>query len=328
MLKNNSEIPYAKESRLHLYQIDDDIIRYNDPVYRPLTVGINGIENSMEEKLNPLASCSRNRQKNPTGWLKNLLVGVMGTGVLATAGYCCYTLGKASSTWQPSEKAASLYPENSLTLGDDFGSIASAMQINTQQAIIESTRTPGVSRSPYSYYENQRNTESITSEPYTSGGVATTNKSENERAIHSGTIINDNNYPLDSMLKMELANFCLSSVHGFVIKSNKAKPEYKCELLSAVIEKIYYYKDMDSNLRLLNSEREQLAIEEKNNEILTRRKLTTLYLAAETIISGADTSHFYINAMKDDKNYTSEELIKREGKIMNYFSIHQPAGTC
>jgi len=328
MLKNHSEIPYTKECRLNLYQIDDDIIRYNDPVYRPLTVGINGVENSMEEKLNQLASCSRNIQKSSTGWLKSLLIGVLGAGTLATAGYCCYVLGRASSMWQPSERAAPLYPENALALADDFGSIASAMQINDQQAVTDFTRTPGVSRSPYSYYENRSNAESITSEPSVSGEVATTNSTGNDRAIHSGTVIDGNNYPLDSMFKMELANFCLSSVHDLVIKSNKEKPEYKCELLSEVIDKIFYYKDMDSNLRLINSGRELLAVEEKNNEILTRRKLTTLYFAAETIISGKDTSHFYINAMKDDKDYPSEELIKREESIMNYFSVHQPVGDC
>ncbi|MCS3434591.1 hypothetical protein [Klebsiella sp. BIGb0407] len=310
MLKNTSEVPYAKECRLHLYQIDDDVIRY-DPVYRPLTVGINGVENSMEEKNNQSDSFSRNIQKNSTGWLKRLLIGTMGTGVLAAAGYCCYALGRGSSIWRPSESAALVYPENSLTLADDSGNIALTMQINDQQVAADFARPPGLSRSPYSYYESQRNTESITSEP----GV-------------SEAVINDNNYPLDNMFKIELANFCLSSIHGLVIKSNKAKPEYKCELLSEVVEKIYYYKDMYSNLRLINAGREQLAVEEKNNEILTRRKLTTLYLAAETIISGKDTSHFYINAMKDDKNYPSEELITREEKIMNYFSVHQPVGEC
>lgn len=235
-------------------------------------------------------------------------------------------VGRAISTWQLPEKNA-LYPENSLALADNLGSIASVVQINNPHVATEFSRTPGVSRSPYSYYENKKNRTSTTSEPSVSVAVAKANRSEKSRIIHSETVIN-NNYPLDNIFKMELARFCLSSIQGLVIKSNKATPEYKCELLGKVIEKIYYYKDMDSNLRLINSGREQLSVEEENTAIMIRRKLTTLYLAAETIISGKDTLHFYINAMRDDKKYTSRELKTREEKIMNYFSVHQPVSEC
>lgn len=320
MLENNSGIPYPKEFRLNLYEIDSDITRYNDPV----TVGINGVENSTEEKLN---HCPRNTQKNSTGCLKSLLIGVMGTCVLASAGYCCYVLGRASGMWQLSEKTA-IYPEGSLALADNFGNIALAMQMNNQHVVADFARTPGVSRSPYSYYENKKNTASITSEASVSGEVAITNRSEKNRIVHSETVITDNYYPLDSIFKRELANFCLSSLHSIVIKSNKAKPEYKCELLNKVIEKIYYYKNIDSDLRLINSRRDQLSVEEENTEIMIRRKLTTLYLAAETIISGKDVLNFYIHAMRDDKKYTLGELKAREEKIMNYFSEHQHVGEC
>lgn len=61
---------------------------------------------------------------------------------------------------------------------------------------------------------------------------------------------------------------------------------------------------------------------------MARRKVTTLYLAAETIINGESAGFFYDNAMRDNKNYTPEELMQREKNIMNYFPEHDALGEC
>lgn len=323
MLKNHLEMPYARDCRLHLYQIDDDIIPYNDPVYRPLTVGINGVTNSTEERINQALSFPHDGQKKSTGWLRCLLTGVavlMGTGMLAAGGYFCYMAGRVGSTGN------AIFPYSARSL--DIAASPSVMQLNGQQIADDTTHIPIASRSPYSYYEDKNNTASISSDPALSENLLTTRGPEIRQQVRSGTIVKDNYYPLNSVYKKELAGFCLSNADSIVIKSYKAEPKYKCELLSEVIDKIFHYKEMYSGLRDMNSERKELTPEEKNNEDLMRRKLTILYLAAETIISGKETFHFYINAMRDDKIYPPEELIKREENIMSYFSAHHLMNEC
>ena len=61
---------------------------------------------------------------------------------------------------------------------------------------------------------------------------------------------------------------------------------------------------------------------------MARRKLTTAYLAAECIIERKELGFFYITAMADNKNYSAEELIEREERIMNYFPTHYAIGEC
>lgn len=322
MLKNHSDITATRDCRPHRYQIDDDINQYNDPVYRSLTVGINGVTNTTEEKINHDLPFPHNKQKKSIYSLK-YLVGGIATMIAIGSGYFCYMLVRAGSTGSTGSAIFS-YPARAQTITES----PSVVQVNGQQIADDSTRIPAASRSPYSYYEKKNNTASISSEPAISEELLTTHRPENRQRVHPETITVDNYYPLDNKYKKELSRFCLSSVHGIVIKSHKAEPKYKCELLSEVIDNISYYKEMYSGLREINAERKQLTLEEKNNEDLMRRKLTTLYLAAETIISGKETLYFHINAMRDDKNYPPEELIKREENIMSYFSAHHQMNEC
>ena len=206
MLKNHSEIPYKKEFQLHLYQIDDEVTQHNDPVYRSLTVGINGVDNSTEERINQPASCSYNGQKKSSGWLKRMLIGgavLMGTGALAVGGYYCYLLGRAGA-WGTSERSLLPHPENLMTLASHSVNSTSLIPVNDTQEADYFSHNPETSRSPYSYYE--KNTAFITSDPDISKEPLTTNRAENLRNIHLETPINDNYYPLDSRLKIELAN--------------------------------------------------------------------------------------------------------------------------
>lgn len=367
MLKNNPEISSQQGHLFNLYQIDDEITQYNSSEKLPLTVGINGVSNTTEKKIDKTVSFSLDKQKAPsakTGWLKNLLIGgsvLMGIGTLAAGG--AYMAGRAAASGR-AERAVLPHPANSLTITGTFVPSSPAMQINEKQATEDAALIPEALRSPYSYYENiygdavMRNkipqsapitvarapvemtagnsasaymtekTVSINPVLEMPENILTTHRPENGQSVYSDNTIKGNYYPLNSRFKKDLASFIISSVHNIVIKSYKADPKYKCELLSQIVDKISYYKDMDSILREINFGREDLTVEEQDAAILIRRKLTALYLAAETIINGNDTLHFYINAMKDYKNYTSEELIKREEYIMNYFSAHQSTGEC
>lgn len=159
MLKINSETLSNREYQLHINQIDDEIISCNDPVYRTLTVGINRVDNSTEEKINQSAYYSYDGEKNSSGWLKRMLIGISvltGTGLLAVGGYYCYLLGRANSSGT-SEGGLLSYPEPPLSLADDI-------IVNNPSVILEPdlqeaeyfTDNPESSRSPYSYYEKYR----------------------------------------------------------------------------------------------------------------------------------------------------------------------------
>jgi len=147
---------------------------------------------------------------------------------------------------------------------------------------------------------------------------------------YSDNLTKKNDYPLGEQFHRDLSVFCLSGIHSTVIKSYRSTPEKKCKLLVDIIVKINLYKDMDYLLRDINFRRKPLTPVDSTEEILSRRKVTMLYLAAETIINGKDIDilHFYNNAMQDYKTYSSEELIARESKIMNYYSEHHALGEC
>lgn len=302
MLEKHSEVFYKRECPLHLDQIDDEIIQNHDLTHSPLTVGINGVENSTEEVIKQSAIFSSNRKRNSSGWLKRLLVGVsilIGAGALATGGYYCYTL-RGAITRQLSESPVLSSPENGQPVVDDSVSSSSAIRIYNQQVVANSTRIGGKAHSPYSYYENDKNVTSIISD----------------------------DYPLDNKLKKQLQLFCFSLVKDNFISPESGKIKSECAMLKKIVEKIYYFKNLDLDLRHINSNRELLSVDERYDEIFIRRKLTTLYLAAETIISGKGISRFYIDALKDNKNYTLEELSKREETIINYFSALKPTDAC
>lgn len=345
MLENTSALSYREGYRINLYEIDDGATEYNNSSKSPLTVGINGVINTSEERINRIESFLLEEQNDypaKTSWLKNLLVGsivLIGTGALAAGCYCFYIAGRASSDGR-SEK--SVLPElaSTSTIADDFVRSLPDTRVNDWQVITDSSH-PEALRSPYSYYEDLYESTMVGNEvrqlppiAVTESSVSahmteeTTARQENEPSTNNRTIAKDTYYPLDSRFKKDLASFCLSGIYDDVIESYRADPKYRFDLLSGIVDKIHYYREMDTVLKEVNSGREDLSIEEKNNQILIRRKLTTLYLAAETIINKKDTLQFYIHAMKDDKNYTSEELSKRDRDIMNYFSAHQLTGEC
>jgi hypothetical protein len=307
MLENASVISCREGYRINLYEIDDGGTEYNHWSKSPLTAGC----------------------------------------------YYFYVAGRAGSEGR-SEKSVLPKLANTSTIADDFVRSLSDNRANDRLVVTGSTRISEALRSPYSYYEDLYGNTVVRNEvrqlpPVTESSVSaymtekttsiifnskisekflTSSRQENEPSIDNKTIIKDTYYPLDSKFKKYLASFCLSGLYDDVIKSYRVDPKYRFELLSGIIDKIHYYREIDTVLRDVNSGRKNLSIEEKTNEIWIRRKLITLYLAAETIINKKDTLQFYIHAMKDDKNYTSDELNKRDRDIMNYFSAHRLVGEC
>ena len=333
MLQNTSGSSYQKGYILNLYQADEDITGYNNSETLPLTVRINTVTNTIEDEVNNRYPFSSDEQKKPSakaGWLKRLLTGVAvltSTGALAAGGYYCYT-ASAGAMGYP-ERAIPRHLGNSIALAQN----SSALQMSDQQRMENSTHITETSPSPYSYYERFYGDAPVEKTLPASASITTSSPEESDgllvtKQYGDGPGIDNNLIILDKPRYYELANFCLSGVHEIVIKSYKAQQKYKCELLSKIVEKIFFYKNMDSVLREVNSRVGSITVEERSDEIMTRRKLSILYLAAETIINGNNTMKFYDNAMADNKNYTLDEFMRREEKIMNYFSVHNPTHKC
>lgn len=350
----------TQEYLLHsLYQIDNEIITSHNPKTISLTAGINSVTNTTEKNINHKVYRSSDEEGAitiQTGWLKRLCIGVAilaGTGALAGGCYYGFIAGRLNSSGR-SEQTTPPQPVeiSAITVAFPQGTneYMSSTQANALEAVT-STLTPERSISPYSYYEDiYRNTVARTN-VLKMIPVTTTEKldvvagaelssddtiivskinytHENERHIYYDTVPKDIYYPLGRQLYNQLTAFCNSDIQTIVFDSYNADLSTRCKLLGRIADKIDEYKFDDSTLREAYSWRETLSAEEHAEEIMARRKLTTLYLAAEYIIDRRDAGEFYRDAMADYKNYTLAELIQREHIIMNYFPVHDAMGEC
>lgn len=355
IMHNISAVSSQNHSLHSIYQIDHAVISNNDPEVFPLTAEISSITNTTEKNIGYRTSLSQNEEGAvaiQTGWLKRLCIGVTvlaGTGALAAGCYYGFIAGRPSSSDRAEQATPPQAAEISVIAVDSPQGTherISSMQINALD-----TLTPEASVSPYSYYEGiygnavtrdkilktipvmitDRSdvvTEARFSTDRTTIASAINYIHENERHIYYDTVPKDIYYPLGRKLHNELATFCNSDIQTIVLESYDADPSTKCKLLGRIADKIDEYKFEDTTLREAYSFRETLTADEHAEEIMARRKLTTLYLAAECIIDRKDAGEFYQNAMADYKNYTLAELIQREDKIMNYFPVHDAMGEC
>jgi len=153
-------------------------------------------------------------------------------------------------------------------------------------------------------------------------------KHEQGRSIYYQSIKKEGNYPLGTKFFNKLTGFCFADARLLIEQAYTASPKVRCELLASMIDKIEIIKEGESQLREINAYKETLSAEEYDEEILMRRKLTTLYLAAETIIDEKDFFTFYQKATSDYKEYSTQELMQREEKILDYFPVHDAMGEC
>ena len=335
MLPGNSDIPHHQSYLRSSYQIDDVVIPHSTPDTVPLHTIINTVINSPEKKVDNttfFSSDSKEDISNKSSLLKKLLLGatiLAGTGLLATGGLFCYMAGRSSNTALLNSAHLS---DSVMFTNIDKGLLSGIASHPTHYA--EPVVDTGVSRSPYSYYEEREKlrNRSMPQTSVTTLGPVSDNPSENSRATHLHDTMRDIYYntlpvdmyrPLGRQLHISLSNYCKSKIYPLVHKASQASTEDKCNYLSKVVEGIFYYKNIDLVLRDVNSHKDILSPTEHADEIIIRRMLTTGYLAAEYIIDNKDVSGFYNDAMSDHKIYSSEDLVNREENIMNYLSAHK-----
>ena len=127
------------------------------------------------------------------------------------------------------------------------------------------------------------------------------------------------NYPLGTKFFNELLAFCLAETKYDIEQAYRGTPELRCKLLDDINNKIEVIKENEALFRRVNAEKETLSVKEYGEKIMLRRKLATLYLAAEAIINKKDFDVFFREVNRDYKRYSTKELKQREEKIMNYF---------
>lgn len=330
MLPGISDISSQRGYLQNSYKIDDVVIDHLGAETVPLHTTINAITNSTEQKIDHISLFSPEKKEEisaGTGLLKKLLLGatiLTGTGLLVAGGMMCYIAGRSSH--------AAPLDDTHISNMVMFPSVDHRLmsEVTTRSVTVKAE----TSRSPYSYYEKIVKTQDKTKPldqvtmpglptvPSVTEKIETTYIHDGMRNIYYDTLPVDMYRPLGKQLYTSLAEYCNSDIQTLVYKGSQASLDEKCKILSKIVEQIDYFKDMDSLLREVNSRRDILSPTEHADEIITRRKLTTAYLAAEYVIDGKDVGVFYNNAMKDHKVYSSEELSNREKRIMDYFPAH------
>ena len=336
----------------HSDQINNVTTQYNDPEIIPLHTKINTVTNSANKSIDNAVFFSPDKNEDisaKSGLLKKLLVGasiLTGMGLLAAGSFGCYIAVRKGNA-SPADKSLLSHVIKTPVTEQGIPSGINTLHDYSSEVVTKAE----ASLSPYSYYEgiyanklrdkvpatattkpapvvtenarlNQLEQPIMSANTSTSEKTEASYRHENMRNIYYDTLPVDMYRPLGRGLYNELAKYCNSKIHTLVYHASLASPEKRCEILGEVVDEIDYYKNMDSLLRKANAHKDILSASEHADEIITRRKLTTAYLAGEYIIAGKNISAFYVDALADNKVYSAEELVKREEKIMNYFPTH------
>ena len=146
---------------------------------------------------------------------------------------------------------------------------------------------------------------------------------EGQRNIYYDTVARNIYFPLGAEIYKKLDKFCQSGIKNIVSSAFNSDLNTRYNLLHNIIDKIDEYKMHQAALRDKNINMKNLSLEEHAEEIITKRKLIILYLAAESIINQSSDSYFHMIAMGNIKNYSMQDLMAKEKDILRYVSKHE-----
>jgi len=358
MLHNASEKIFYENYYANMVRVDEEITQYDYPESFPINKIITRVTTTTEKRAARTVCCVET-ETGTTGLsskrnlLKCLLIGgaiLTGVGGLAAGGYLYYVAGRQSASGRPENM---LPPPSSeppipadifLREVDTNSSTASSHGL---RSVVNSTLTPETLPSPYTYYESiygnttvpnqtqQRVPATTTTHPapgyrttrpiLTSSEIEEAMKTYNhdqEREVYYRAMVDDYEYPdlLGPIFHERISSFCHSKkVKDIIEQAYIADAELRCTLLRKIVDTINKFKDKDSELLLIHAQQKILYRSQYGEEVMVRRKLTTLLMAAEFIIDKKDFTAFYIAAMKDYKQHSISDLTIREKKIWSYF---------
>lgn len=266
--------------------------------------------------------------------MDNITLGGMGSPSSTTVGH---TLMAIMNSPRTTETVSSPYSYYEGIYGDTTvrNKHQSSVQAITKEAPVKTTKSSVITKeiikepvtaAPISFTSPYMTAKPATMTPHsgTTEKAVTEYKHEHGRSIYYQSIKKDGNYPLGTKFFNKLTGFCFADAKRLIEQADMASPELQYKSLASIIDQIKIIKKDESSLREINSHKEILSEEEYDEEIMMRRKLTTLYLAAETIICKKDFFAFYQEAISDYREYSTQELRQREGKIMVIFEYTMP----
>ncbi|MCS3432252.1 hypothetical protein [Klebsiella sp. BIGb0407] len=215
---------------------------------------------------------------------------------------------------------------------------------------VDSTATPETSFSPYSYYEKiygDRATQSqirhqtsvsttdkpdiITTSSSTSAYMKTKQTSapdisethDKMRSILYNALMrdDDNAQPLGPKFHAQISDFCYSElIKPAIEQAYTGDVNQRCTLLRNLSDII---DDFIVDEVLLIDEHDLLKALTKSEymeELIIKRKVTTLIMAAESIMENKNFDEFYVDTMKNYKQYSTSEIEDKEIAIWKYLS--------
>ena len=189
--------------------------------------------------------------------------------------------------------------------------------VTTTERLTTTKKPVTTTDNPTSVYMKARLTTA--SSPGRGETAVTDYKHDRNRSVFYNTVNGTYKYPLGMKFFNELQTFCLKETRYNIEQAYRGNQELRCNLLDDINNKIAALKEDETLIRRINIEKDALSAEEHREEIMLRRQLATLYLAAEAIINKKDFNVFLHEVNRDYRRHPTIELMQREEKIMGYF---------
>lgn len=131
----------------------------------------------------------------------------------------------------------------------------------------------------------------------------------------------DEPQPLGPRFHNQVALFCYSElIKPAIEQAYEGDEKEKCDLLNSMSDIIEGFIEDEILLIDKNNQLEKLTRGEYIKELTMRRAITTLIMAAESIIKNEDFDEFYTKALRDYKQYSTDEIDERNSAIWDYIS--------
>lgn len=134
----------------------------------------------------------------------------------------------------------------------------------------------------------------------------------------------DGPQPLGALFHAQVSDLCYSELIKPAIEQAYAGDEkQKCDLLNSMSDIIEGFIIDEVLLIDKHDQSKELTKYEYMEELKIKRTITTLIMAAESIMENKDFDEFYVAAMKDYKQYSVDERDNKNYAIWNYISDHK-----
>jgi len=343
MLQSSSAIESNRSYRCYSESVENELTQNSSPESFQMSRLITGMTTNAENSWDPVVSFTETETKTAgssrPSLLKRLLIGcsiLAGTGAFTLGGYYFYVAGRQNTDGHPENTCLSVSSEPPALMDrflrkvDEDSLITPADDL---RSVVNSMLTSEISRSPYSYYERiygntrgRNKIQQLTSPPGISGEEIKLYNHDRIRDILYRELAGNYEYsqPLGPVFHKKLSSFCHSKLIKNVIEqAYTSNADQRCILLSRIVDTVNKFKYKESTLLGKHERQEVLLRRDYIQEVMMRRKLTTLLMAAEFIMEEKNFTEFDVAAMEDYKQYSISEMTAREKKIRDYFPLRR-----